>query len=103
MTDVRYTDPVLTTSGVAARWGTSDTFVYSLMHSGELPAFRVGGKLWRVKLSSVEEYESRGMEAVAAECAAPAIVPAPPIDEVPIAPDFMRDRRLGASMRRLSA
>jgi excisionase family DNA binding protein len=98
MTDARHSDPVLTTSGVAARWGTSDTFVYGLMHSGQLSAFRLGGKLWRIKLSAVEDYEKRGMEAVAAENAG-----APPtaMDITPITPDFMRDRRLSISMRKL--
>lgn len=50
----------LTVAMVAARWGTSDTFVYDQIKAGKLPAFKLGGKLLRVKLEHVEEYEERG-------------------------------------------
>lgn len=49
----------LTPAELAARWGVSDTFVYNLLNSGTLPSFKLGGKLWRIKLSDVEAYECR--------------------------------------------
>lgn len=52
-------NPVLTVAAVAARWQASTTFVYSLLERGELPGFKLGGKLWRIKASDVEAYECR--------------------------------------------
>jgi len=49
---------LFTVSSLASHWGVSTTFIYSLMHSGDLPAFRLG-KLWRVRGKAVEEYECR--------------------------------------------
>ena len=49
----------LTPATLAARWGVSSTFVYNLLNSGTLPSFKLGGKLWRIKLSDVEAYECR--------------------------------------------
>jgi DNA binding domain, excisionase family len=50
---------VLTVAAVASRWGTSTTFVYTLLQSGALEGFKLGGKLWRIKGSAVEAYECR--------------------------------------------
>lgn len=49
----------MTPADVAARWGVSDTFVYGLLNSGQLRAFKLGPKLWRIKLADVEAYECR--------------------------------------------
>jgi len=46
-----------TVAGLAAHWGTSDTFVYDQIRAGKLKAMRFGGKLIRIKPEAVEEYE----------------------------------------------
>lgn len=51
--------PNLTPAMLAARWNTSATFVYSLIQRGDLPAFKLGGKLYRIRLAEVEAYECR--------------------------------------------
>lgn len=48
-----------TPAKLAARWEVSTTMVYDLLNSGELPGFRLGGKLWRIKLEDVAAYEAR--------------------------------------------
>ena len=63
-------DKPLSVEAVAERWGTSRTFVYSLVQSGELSAFRLG-KLWRIPFSAVEDYELQALHI------APATVPTP--------------------------
>jgi excisionase family DNA binding protein len=60
MTNPRLPTGAMTVAMVAARWGTSDTFVYDQINCGNLRAFKLGNKLWRVKLEHVEEYEERG-------------------------------------------
>lgn len=50
---------LLTPQMVAERWGVSSTFVYTMLNTGELPGFKLGGKLWRVKSSDMEAYECR--------------------------------------------
>lgn len=50
---------ILTVPKLAQRWAVSDTFVYQLLNSGDLPGFKLGGKLWRIKHSDVEAYECR--------------------------------------------
>ncbi|MEM7505569.1 MAG: helix-turn-helix domain-containing protein [Pseudomonadota bacterium] len=49
----------MTVAMVAARWGCSGRHVYNMIHAGELPAFRLGGKLIRIKRWAVEELECR--------------------------------------------
>lgn len=48
-----------TATALAERWGVSTTMIYDMLHAGELPGFRLGGKLWRIKIADVEEYEAR--------------------------------------------
>lgn len=55
----RYAPNVLTVAMLAERWGTSATFVYDLIRAGRLPAFRLGGKLLRIRPDDVEEFECR--------------------------------------------
>jgi excisionase family DNA binding protein len=50
---------IYTVADLATRWGTSTTFVYALLERGELPGFKLGGKLWRIKAVDVEAYECR--------------------------------------------
>lgn len=53
------TQKAMTVASLAAHWGVSDTFVYSLIKAGELEAFRLGGKLIRIRPEAVEAYEAR--------------------------------------------
>lgn len=49
-----------TVAQLAAYWQCSTTFVYDRINAGELRAFKLGGKLFRVSTEAVEEYEQRG-------------------------------------------
>ncbi len=51
-------DEVFTPAEVATRWKCSASFVRRMIDNGELPAFRVGGKLLRVTARAVREYEA---------------------------------------------
>lgn len=53
------TGEIYTVAALAGRWGTSDSFVYNLLNAGVLPGFKLGGKLWRIKIADVEAYECR--------------------------------------------
>jgi excisionase family DNA binding protein len=48
---------VLTPEDVADRWGCSASHVRNLINRGDLPHFRLGGKLLRVPLRLLEEWE----------------------------------------------
>ncbi len=58
-----------TVASLAERWGTSDTFVYDQIKAGRLRAFRLGGKLIRIRPDAVDEYEKAGEIETAAGCA----------------------------------
>lgn len=47
----------LTPRDLAARWQCSERHVRNLIASGELPAFRLGGKLLRIRMEDVEAFE----------------------------------------------
>lgn len=64
-----------TPATLAAHWGCSDELVYGLIRSGKLEAWKLGGKLWRIKPEAVAEYEHRQ-----------AIGPGAPADAPPIGP-----------------
>ena len=49
--------PVYSVAGLAPLWGVSDQFIYDEIRRGRLKAMRFGGKLLRVRLDAVEEYE----------------------------------------------
>ncbi|MGI8397769.1 helix-turn-helix domain-containing protein [Agrobacterium deltaense] len=51
---------VLTPAKLADRWQCSERHVRNMIKRGELPAFKLGDKLIRVKISDVEEYERNG-------------------------------------------
>ena len=51
------TEKPYTVARLAEHWGCSDTFVYSEIERGNLPAFRLGGKLIRIRPEAVEAYE----------------------------------------------
>lgn len=48
---------------LAEKWGCGTDTIRSLIKSGELPAFKVGGKLLRVRAEEVEQYECRQITA----------------------------------------
>lgn len=49
----------MTARSLAERWGVSTTMIYDMLHAGDLPGFRLGGKLWRIPIAEVEKYERR--------------------------------------------
>jgi excisionase family DNA binding protein len=49
-----------TVQGLADRWGCSVWAVYALIKAGRLPAFRLGGKLLRIRAEDVAKWESTG-------------------------------------------
>jgi excisionase family DNA binding protein len=52
-----------TVASLAKLWGVSTSFVYDRCQSGDLRgAFKLGGKLWRIPLATVEDYERRQQE-----------------------------------------
>lgn len=50
-------DRPYTVARLAERWECSDAFIYSEIKRGALRAKRFGGKLIRIPVSAVEEYE----------------------------------------------
>ncbi|WP_370182576.1 helix-turn-helix domain-containing protein [Alteriqipengyuania sp.] len=56
MTD-RSERPPLSPIDLAERWGCSTTLIYDLLAAGTLRGFKLG-KLWRIPVAAVEEYES---------------------------------------------
>ncbi|NMG42005.1 helix-turn-helix domain-containing protein [Chelativorans sp. ZYF759] len=58
----------MTPSAIAERWSCSERHVRNLIKSGELPSFRLGMKLIRVRISDLEAFECRnGVSLVCAE------------------------------------
>ncbi|MAM38506.1 MAG: hypothetical protein CL949_08375 [Erythrobacter sp.] len=62
MTD-RPERPPLSPADLAERWGCSTTLIYDLLAAGTLRGFKLG-KLWRVPVSAVEEYETGSPPAI---------------------------------------
>lgn len=58
---------IFTPATLAQRWMCSERHVRNLVTSGELPSFRVGGKLLRIKLEDVERYECQSGESQGSE------------------------------------
>lgn len=54
------TDKPFTVQTLADRWGCSVWAVYALIKQGRLPAFRLGGKLLRIRAEDVASWESTG-------------------------------------------
>lgn len=44
---------------LAELWGCSANHVRNLIHRGELPAYRLGERLFRIKAEDVRAYETR--------------------------------------------
>jgi excisionase family DNA binding protein len=47
---------------LAARWLCSERHIRNMIDRGELPAFRLGGKLLRIRREDVEAFEARRTE-----------------------------------------
>lgn len=69
---------VFTPRSLADRWQCSERHVRNLIDSGELPAFRLGGKLIRIRRDAVTEFEGRPVEMTAALETPGTVVPAAP-------------------------
>lgn len=52
---------VTTPNKLAVHWGCSSNHVRNLIARGELRAFRIGQRLWRIPLEAITEYEQRQM------------------------------------------
>lgn len=50
---------VYSVASLAEHWDCGTDTVYALVRSGELPAFKLGGKLLRIRADEVERYECR--------------------------------------------
>lgn len=48
---------VYSVASLAEHWGCGTDTVYSLIHSGDLKAFKLGGKLFRIRADEVERFE----------------------------------------------
>ena len=55
---------VTTPDEVARYWGCSPNHVRNLISRGELRAFRLGARLWRIPVEAIAEYELRQMTVV---------------------------------------
>ena len=51
---------VYTPETLADRWQCSASHIRKMIGRGELPAFRLGGTLLRIRVADVEEFESGG-------------------------------------------
>ncbi len=51
---------VYTPETLAERWQCSASHIRKMIGRGELPYFRVGGSLLRIRARDVEEFENRG-------------------------------------------
>ncbi len=47
-------------AALAERWECSEQKVRNMIASGSLPAFRLDGKLWRIRAKDVEDFECNG-------------------------------------------
>lgn len=81
-------------SDIAERWECSEHHVRKVIESGELRAFRIG-KLWRVRLDAIDEYEARA----AVEPKPPR--PSPKPSEPPMHLDYTPKALLRAKLARL--
>lgn len=50
---------VYSPASLAERWECSQRYIRKLIAIGELPAFPLGGKLWRIRGEDVEAFECR--------------------------------------------
>ncbi|MBA3678496.1 MAG: helix-turn-helix domain-containing protein [Sphingosinicella sp.] len=53
------TEKHMTVAMLAEHWQCSGTFIYDRINAGDLKAFKLGAKLWRVSPNAIIEYETR--------------------------------------------
>src|SRR6187549_3694119 len=67
----------MTVEQVAQHWGCSDNHVRNLIHRGELKAFRLGRRMFRISPDAIGEYEkcqlqtTTGLDASTADSVSP--------------------------------
>ena len=66
MTNAVYSVPTL-----AERWGCGTDTIYTLIRSGDLTSFKLGGKLIRIRADEVERYECRSTASNDTEASSP--------------------------------
>lgn len=47
---------ILTTKQVCETLGISINTLYTLLHEKQITAFKIGGRMWRIKKESIENY-----------------------------------------------
>lgn len=52
---------VYSVATLAERWGCGPDTIYSLIRSGDITAFKLGGKLLRIRADEVERYECQNI------------------------------------------
>jgi excisionase family DNA binding protein len=57
VTRAAFIPTVYTPATLASKWACSERHVRNMIDRGELPAFRLGGKLWRIRSEDVEIFE----------------------------------------------
>ena len=75
---------VMTPEQVAIRWQCSPSHVRREIAAARLPAFRLGGKLLRIKLSDVEAYECQNSSCNDSEADGPSPSTSPELASVVI-------------------
>lgn len=55
---------VTTPDRLARHWGCSPNHVRNLIHSGQLRAFKLGERLWRIPIEAIDEFEQQHMNEV---------------------------------------
>jgi len=54
-------------ASLAERWDCSRRHIMDLIHGGDLPAFRLGSKMYRIRARDVEAWESGNGETIGQE------------------------------------
>jgi excisionase family DNA binding protein len=65
------TAAVFNVAGLAERWGCGTDAVYALIKSGQLAAFKLGNKLYRIRAVEVERYECQNIASNDTEASSP--------------------------------
>lgn len=60
VTEAAMADKPYTVKDLARRWGCTPQAIYSIIKTGKLRTFRVGGKLLRIQADEVRRWESGG-------------------------------------------